>query len=225
MFYAVLGFVFGFLVPYISRRFAKFMPATFAYALVEICRPGKRLSAQRRQDKRYRKLKNKFLRHSLMWAVITSALSLAAVACFGEKAIGWYLFFIWSLILMTEIDYRMFLLPDILTIPLLIIGFVYAVFVSDWTFAADSALGACFGYFMPVLASLLLVWKNKDMFGGGDIKLLAAVGAWFGVEKLIYTILLSVIIFALQSVALRQRMGAYGPAVAMSAIVIAFYFF
>ena len=225
MLYAVLGFIFGCLIPYLARRFAKFMPATFAYALVEICRPGKRLSAAKRQDMRYKKLKNKFLWHSFVCGIVTAVLSLMALLHFGTAAIGWYLFFIWSLLLMTEIDYRMFLLPDILTIPLLIVGFVYAVFVSDWTFAADSALGACFGYFMPVFASLLLVWKNKDMFGGGDIKLLAAIGAWFGVEKLVYTILFSVILFALQSLILRQRVGAYGPSVAISAIVIAFYFF
>lgn len=225
MFYGILGFVLGCFIPYIARRFAKFMPATFAYALVEIFRAGKRLSTAKRQDVRYCRLKNKFLWHSFVCGLVTSALFFAAVWHFGEVGILWHLFFIWSLLLMTEIDYRMFLLPDILTIPLLIVGFVYAVFVSDWTFAADSALGASVGYFMPVLASLLLVWKNKDMFGGGDIKLLAAIGAWFGVEKLIYTILLSVIVFGLQSIILRQRAGAYGPAAAISAIVIAFYFF
>lgn len=225
MFYAVIGFVLGCFIPYMARRFAKFMPATFAYALVEIFHAGKRLPAAKRQDERYRQLKNKFLWRSFFSGIVTSVLFFAASWHFGEVGIYWHLFFIWSLLLMTEIDWRMFLLPDILTIPLLIIGFVYASFIADWTFAADSALGACFGYFMPVLATLLLVWKNKDMFGGGDIKLLSAIGAWFGVEKLIYTILLSVILFALQSIVLRQRSGAYGPAAAISAIVIAFYFF
>ncbi len=225
MFYALIGFVLGCFIPYMARRFAKFMPATFAYALVEIFRVGKRLSAAKRQDERYRKLKNKFFWRSVVCGVVTSALFFAAFLRFGEYGIYWHLFFIWSLLLMTEIDWRMFLLPDILTIPLLIIGFVYASFIADWTFAADSALGAAVGYFMPVLATLLLVWKNKDMFGGGDIKLLAAIGAWFGVEKLIYAILLSVFLFALQSVFLRQRSGAYGPSAAISAIIIAFYFF
>lgn len=225
MFYAALGFVFGCFIPYIARRFAKFMPATFAYALVEIFRAGKSLPLEKRQDFRYKKLKNKFLWRSFVYGILTSLLSFAVFWHFGEIGIYWHLFFIWSLLLLTEIDWRMFLLPDILTIPLLIIGFVYAALIADWTFAADSALGASVGYFMPVLASLLLVWKNKDMFGGGDIKLLAAIGAWFGVEKLIYTILLSVILFALQSLILRQRSGAYGPSVVISAIVIAFYFF
>ena len=135
MFYALIGFVLGCFIPYMARRFAKFMPATFAYALVEICRAGKRLSAQKRQDERYRKLKNKFLWRSVVCGLVTSALFFAAVWHFGEYGIVWHLFFIWSLLLLTEIDWRMFLLPDILTIPLLIIGFVYAAFIADWTFA------------------------------------------------------------------------------------------
>lgn len=37
MSYALCGFVWGLFIPYIARRFAKFMPATFAYALFDIC--------------------------------------------------------------------------------------------------------------------------------------------------------------------------------------------
>lgn len=226
MFYAFFGFVFGCYIPYVARRFAKFMPATFAYAIVEIIRPYiKTVSSYRSQDPRYRKLKNKFLWRSFIYGIITAVLSFVAFYHFGKSNILWHLFFFWALLLLTEIDIRMFLLPDILTVPLLIFGFVYSAFIGDWTYAADSAAGALLGYFMPVMASLALVWKNKDMFGGGDIKLLAAIGAWFGLEKIIYTILLSVILFALQSLALRQRSGAYGPAVAISAIIIALYFF
>ena len=41
MIYAVYGFVAGFLIPYMSRRFAKFMPATPAYALYRLVKPNK----------------------------------------------------------------------------------------------------------------------------------------------------------------------------------------
>lgn len=223
--FAVYGFVFGFLIPYFARRFEKFMPATFAYALYQICRPGKRLSAERRKNPRYANLKKQFLWRSLVWGVICASLSFAAFTHFDNGHLGWYLYFIWSLLLLTEIDYRMYLLPDILTIPLLIIGFVCAVLVCGWVSPPESALGALVGYFLPVIASLFLVWKDKDMFGGGDIKLLAAVGAWMGADKLIYVILTAVVIFGLYTLMRRQRSGAFGPAIALAAIIIAFYFF
>lgn len=225
MLYAVYGFVFGMLIPYMSRRFEKFMPATFAYALYQLFRPGKFLSREQRKDGRYRKLKKRFLWRSFMWGLVSAVLSLAAYYQFGSAHICWYLFFIWSLLLLTEIDYRMYLLPDILTIPLLIIGSVYAVLAGGWVSPAESSLGALAGYFLPVVASLFLVWKDKDMFGGGDIKLLAAIGAWFGPEKLIYTILTAVAVFGVYALLKRQRSGAFGPAIAVGAFIIAFYFF
>lgn len=225
MFYALIGFVFCLFVPYLARRFAKFMPATFAYAFVQIFCCGKCLSSSQKQDARYKLLKQKYNWRSFMFGLFGAVVFYGAYLKFGEINIGWHLFFIWTLILLTEIDYRMFLLPDILTVPLLIVGFFYATFIADWTFAQDSAIGALFGYFMPALASLCLVWKYKDAFGGGDIKLLAAIGAWFGLEKLIYTILLSVLVFGLYALFMRKRSGAFGPAIAVSAIVIAFYFF
>lgn len=90
---------------------------------------------------------------------------------------------------------------------------------------AESALGAVGGYFLPVLVSLLFVWKNKDAFGGGDIKLLAALGAWLGFEKLLYVIVVSAVLFILYAAIKRQRSGAYGPAIAIAGIIVAFYFF
>lgn len=225
MLYAVYGFVFGIFIPYMARRFEKFMPATFAYALYQLFRPGKFLSAAQRRDVRYNRLKKSFLWRSFMWGLVSAALGFAAAYQFGEQHIFWYLYFIWSLLLLTEIDYRMYLLPDILTVPLLIIGFVYAVLIGSWVGPAESALGAFVGYFLPVVASLFLVWKNKDMFGGGDIKLLSAIGAWFGPEILIYVILTAVVLFLIYAMCRKLRSGAFGPAIAAAAIIIAFYFF
>ena len=48
MIYALSGLLFGLLIPYMSRRFAKFMPATLAYALYRIVKPVRRVSAAKR---------------------------------------------------------------------------------------------------------------------------------------------------------------------------------
>ncbi len=221
----LLGFGFGCFIPYMARRFAKFMPASFAYALIRLFTPGKFLSAAKRRDKRYRLLKNAFLRRSLMYGIGTALLSFAAGVCFAPAAEGGSLLFIWVLLLLCEIDARMELLPDILTVPLLIFGFCFAVFNGSWVGIGESAIGALGGYFIPALASLALVWKNKDVFGGGDIKLLAACGAWLGLEYLLYVIILSCALFAVYAAVRRQRQGAFGPAIAAAAIVVAFFVF
>lgn len=226
MVYAVYGFLWGLLIPYMARRFSKFMPATLAYALYRICTPGKNVSKQKRaENAQYIKLSHRYVMRSIGFGIVTSALSYLAFAALGEISLGFWLFFVWTLLLLAEIDERMLLLPDILTAPLLLVGFFVAAWGLGTIGAAESALGAMVGYFMPALVSLLFVWKNKDAFGGGDVKLLAAIGAWLGVENLLYVIILSSIIFIIIAFIRRKRMGAYGPSIAAAAIIVAFYFF
>lgn len=226
MSYVFYGFIFGLLIPYLARRFSKFMPATPAYAVYRIIKPVKSVSCHRRwNNPQYRKLMDKYLMRSIGWGIVAAAISYLAAERFGIEHIGWYLGFIWVLLLLTEVDNRMMLLPDILTVPLLIAGFTYAVLIGQWLSPAESALGAVAGYLLPVVSSMFLVWKNKDVFGGGDIKLLAALGAWLGFELVIYTMILASALFTIYAILSRKRAGAFGPALVVAAIIVAFYFF
>lgn len=226
MIYAIYGLLFGLIIPYMARRFSKFMPATPAYALYRMLKPNKSVSgAKKKTNPQYQKLMNRYGMRSIGWGIVTAALSYLAAERFGVEQIGWHLAFIWILLLLCEIDNRMCLLPDILTIPLLLLGFTFAVFLGAWVMPAESVIGALGGYIVPVVASLFLVWKHKDVFGGGDIKLLTALGAWLGLELLLYVIILSCIIFGIYAVLKRKRVGAFGPSIVAAAIMIAFYFF
>lgn len=226
MIYAAYGLVFGLFIPYLARCFSKFMPATPAYALYRILKPVRSVSrAKRVGNPEYRRLMTRYRMRSIGWGIVAAAISYLAAERFSDVYIVWYLGLIWTLLLLTEIDNRMMLLPDILTVPLLIAGFAYSVFVSQWVIPAESVLGAVTGYMLPVVASAFLVWKNKDAFGGGDIKLLAALGAWLGMELVIYTMILASVLFVLYALARRMRVGAFGPAITIAAIMIAFYFF
>ncbi|MDD4555881.1 MAG: A24 family peptidase [Alphaproteobacteria bacterium] len=223
MSYIVFSFLFGFAVPYIARRFEKFMPATFAYAVYRILKPNKTVSrSKRKSDEKYKKLMRDYRLYSFGWGVATSALTYLLLATFGGTNVIWHIIFLWTMLLLMEIDKRMYLLPDILTIPLLIIGFNYAVFASQWVTFGESSLGAFVGYFLPVISSFLLVWRNKDIFGGGDIKMLAAVGAWFGFEKLLYVIVLACALFGLYAILNRKKEGAFGPAIVMASLIVLF---
>lgn len=232
MFYAIFGFMFGLLIPYMARRFAKFMPATMAYALYRLVWPVKRVSKEKReQNGTYQKLIKKYTMRSIGWAIVSSALSLGVYFCFNPEISVWYLGLILPLLLLYEIDERMLLLPDILTIPLLLGGFCFASFAISFpteeiiTPTQISALGAVTGYVLPIIASIFLVKKYPDCFGGGDIKLLAALGAWFGLGVVPYLILLSSAVFAIISLIKKQRAGAFGPSIVIAAIVLVFFSF
>ena len=224
MIYAVYGFVAGFLIPYMSRRFAKFMPATPAYALYRLVKLNK-TARKVKFSTRYKQLKRKYLSRSLVYGALSALLSLLAFWRLGEEHLFWYLAFVWILLLLAEIDLKMLLLPDILTIPLLIGGFVFAAFFGVNVSAEESAAAAMAGYVLLVVATLLMLWRSVDAFGGGDIKLLSAIGAWLGLEGVIYTILLSCLVFGLYSAVRRQRAGAFGPSLSVSAVIILLWLF
>lgn len=79
-----------------------------------------------------------------------------------------------ALAIATVTDLRMFKIHNLLTIPLLISGLLYHGLVTGSDGFLSSVLGALFGF--GVLALFFLVGG----VGGGDVKLLAGVGAWLG---------------------------------------------
>jgi len=219
MFFIISGFLFGILIPYLSRRFAKVAWGSPAVILWQIVKPH-RLSAAVMAAPRYHSLIKKYLWRSLGYGVVTAGLSAWVWLVFAEVHTWWYLAFVWILLLSAEIDARILILPDVLTIPLLIAGFAFAAYISGFISAPESAAGAIAGYALPVLATLLMLWYSDEAFGGGDIKLLAAIGAWLGVERLIWTILLSCVVFGVYAAIRRQRAGAFGPSLAIAAIAV-----
>ena len=225
MLYALSGFIFGLLIPYMARRFAKFMPATAAYALYRLVWPVKRVAKTKRaQSAQYKKLMDKYRMRSIGWGIVCSALSYLAYLSFPNIA-GWFMPLIWILLLLYEIDERILLLPDVLTVPLLMLGFAFsAMALPDCCYyPVMSALGALAGYILPIIATLFLIKKHPDAFGGGDIKLLAAVGAWLGLAMVPYVILISCVVFALFSLAKRRRAGAFGPAIVIATLILVFF--
>ncbi|MBO7556763.1 MAG: prepilin peptidase [Alphaproteobacteria bacterium] len=214
-----IGFLLGSLIPYMARRFAKFMPATPAYALYRLIKPVKKAS---KKNSRYYKLLKEYRIRSLIFAVLSGVLSYLLTIKFEGVQIWFWLLFLWTLLLLSEIDLKMQLLPDLLTVPLLIIGFLFAVTFNLYIDPFESALSAFCGYYIPVIAAVLMLFYSKEAFGGGDIKLLAAIGAWVGLYGLLGTILLACFLFAGFAICKKIRVGAFGPSLTIAAIVVLF---
>lgn len=228
MMYILIGFIFGFFIPYLARRFAKFMPATPAYALYRIFSINKQVSrAKKTNNTKYLKLKNHYIMRSIGWSIIVSASTFFISIAAPTEAI-WLSTFVIILFILMEIDKRMMLLPDILTVPLLILGFAYASFAggllaSEQAYASqNAALGAIFGYLIPTIASLFIVKKHPEAFGGGDIKLLSAIGAWLGIVNIPFIILISCVVFGITCFLNKQRAGAFGPSIVISTLIMLF---
>ena len=118
---------------------------------------------------------------------------------------GWPLLamlaFTWLLIAMSVIDIDHQILPDVLTLSLLWLGLL-ANSQGLFTNLHDAVYGAALGY--GVLWSVYWVFKlttGKEGMGFGDFKLLAALGAWLGVQSIPLIILLSSVVGAVVGIA------------------------
>lgn len=95
------------------------------------------------------------------------------------------------LLVVTMIDLDHFVIPDVITLPGLVIGFFTAAFILPvgWT---DSLLGiALGGGILWMLAAISPYLFGKDGMGGGDIKFLAMIGAFLGWQHVCMTLFLA----------------------------------
>ena len=97
----------------------------------------------------------------------------------------------WWLLTLGWIDLRRWLLPDVLTLPLILAGLAAAL-VFDPGMLTQRALGAAAGYTaLRVVAWLYRKARGREGLGEGDAKLFAAAGAWVGVGTLPEVILIA----------------------------------
>ena len=139
--------------------------------------------------------------------------------------------FIWSLLALAVIDLDTQLLPDSITIPLLWLGLGCALFGLSNVDLRAAVIGAMAGY--GSLWSIYWVFKlvtGKEGMGYGDLKLLAAVGAWLGWQNLPAVILLSSAIGAVVGITLiatglvrRSEPIPFGPFLAAAGVVALLY--
>ena len=91
----------------------------------------------------------------------------------------------WLLVL-AVIDLRHFLLPDVLTVGLMALTLLANIAGLGRVPLTNALCGALLGY--AVLWSLnACYWRLRgvDGFGGGDLKMMAALGSWFGMSGVV----------------------------------------
>jgi leader peptidase (prepilin peptidase)/N-methyltransferase len=104
-----------------------------------------------------------------------------------------FYFFSASLIIVTFVDLRHKIIPDVISLPGILVGLVAVpLFTLNGLSWKDSLLGMIIGGGLLYLIGISYEWlRKKEGMGMGDVKLLAMIGAWMGYMALPYIILIS----------------------------------
>ena len=123
---------------------------------------------------------------------------------------------IFLLTLMTATDFEQYMLFDAMTLPLAFFGVLFAWQTNFLDHAAAALIGGGFFLFLAFVTGAL---------GGGDVKLIAALGFWLGCEKLLNVVLIGSIAGGISALLMilakkkdRNSYFAYGPYFTLTAI-------
>lgn len=141
-----------------------------------------------------------------------------------------YFVFICALVVVTFIDLDLQIIPDVISIPGIALGFAASFVLMEVT-VLDSAIGLLFGGgILFLIAFGYHMLTGHEGMGGGDIKLLAMIGAFLGWKGVILTLLLSSFGGALAGAFLMYAFGKgsksaipYGPFLALGAMLHLFF--
>lgn len=99
--------------------------------------------------------------------------------------------FAWAGLVASTIDIDHRILPDVITLPGIVVGLIGAVLNPDRHFldALVGVLGG--GGFLWLVAYVYSAVRNEEGMGGGDIKLIGWIGAVLGWRAVIFSILVS----------------------------------
>lgn len=175
----------------------------------------------------------RYCRQPLGWfypGIEIAAIVVALLAVIADGGEGTWLdcVFGWWLLALAWIDLRRWLLPDALTLPLIVAGLALAAVLAREELV-DRALGALLGYLgLRTIALIYRTLRRREGLGQGDAKLLAAAGAWVGASALPQVLFGAALLALVTVVALRLagvRLGAhsalpFGPFLALATWLI-----
>lgn len=108
----------------------------------------------------------------------------AGLVYWPHSSIATALWAVWgtSLLVLAIINARTGFLPDVLTLPMLGLGLIIQFWPTTQTVGIEASLvGMLLGSLPLWLMAIIYRWRTgKDGLGLGDVKLVAAMGAWSG---------------------------------------------
>ncbi len=173
-------------------------------------------------------------RISLRYPLVELVTGLLALAISLRYGVSWaclfYFIFVAALIAIIFIDFEHQIIPDVITYPGIVVGFISSLVLPNITYS-DSLIGIILGGGILYLIALgYLMLARREGMGGGDIKLLAMIGAFLGWQALPFTILSSAFLGSVVGIVAMHKAGKdtkmaipFGPFLSVGAILYLFW--
>ncbi|WP_136806640.1 prepilin peptidase [Desulfosediminicola flagellatus] len=163
----------------------------------------------------------------LIMAVLTAAL----VNHFGlSAAFAGYFIFTAALIAIIYIDIHLQIIPDVISLPGIVLGFLFS-FINPYVSWQSSLIGILAGGgILFAIAEGYAYLRKMEGMGGGDIKLLAMLGAFLGWQSLPFIFLASSLsgsIVGLMAMPIQKKGGQtripFGPFLSLAGLCYMFF--
>ncbi len=154
---------------------------------------------------------------------------------------GWHLLplfaFISSMIVITLIDLEFQIIPDVITLPGIIIGLVSSSFLLPDPFLNFNSSNTTVGFLNSFIGLLLggglfyiIAIVSRGGMGGGDIKMMAMVGAFMGWKAVLLVTFIGSLLGSIMGIFLmllkgkdRKTKVPFGPFLAIGSIITLFW--
>lgn len=171
---------------------------------------------------------------SIQYPLVEGITAISSLLLFLRYGLSWsYLFyfsFFAALIVITVIDLYHQIIPDVISIPGIGVGLLGALILPHITFF-NSLMGILLGGGSLFVVATLYQWLFKrEGMGGGDVKLLAMIGAFLGWDAVVLTILLGSLVGSIIGIMIMALKGKdfkyaipFGPFLSLGAVTALFY--
>ncbi len=229
-------FAIGFLIPVLSRFLMKFYPCSLHSYIGDILKyyfnnkkhkmPYNKLL----KNNKYNYLKKQYFYNKCIWGIIYTCLSITLTYLIKNHINESYPLillhiFMFLLLFSANIDNRYRIIPDILTLPMLLIGILISIYCEKYNIRNtliitpfNSIISSISAYILCFTISLMFYFKSPYSFGGGDVKLLVSIASFTGFENLGKILVIS---FPLMFIYCKSKKINFAPLAPF--IVIAFF--
>lgn len=168
--------------------------------------------------------------------LLTGIMFLSFYNSFGFSVISLiYAIFVCGLIVATFVDFNFRIIPDEIDIGGIVLGLTFSFIYPALQNTGNHLLGL-FRSFLGVIIGGGIIWITgvigdfifkKETMGGGDVKLLAMIGAFLGWQIAIMTFFIAPLFGAIIGIIIKLRtknsLIAYGPYLSLASIVALFW--